>query len=182
MELVRGRDPFSATVQELSKKSPALPLTCVVKGSASFPTIIVRDIRVEGAKLGCTTSSMWAHFSLSALNKTLLTPLTSKEVKFNQESSPDLQLLPRYPCKFVPEPLGNPPQVVLIQIENPGLLPASFSVHLPNERDIELEPWADEGEPSPEVVMVNKIIDELKCFDISPRPVSYTHLTLPTKA
>ena len=45
----------------------------------------------------------------------------------------------------MPEPLGNPPQVVLIQIENPGLLPASFSVHLPNERDIELEPWADEG-------------------------------------
>ena len=115
---------------------------------------------------------MWAHFSLTALNKTLLTPLTSKEVKFNQESSPDLQLLPRYPCKFVPEPLGNPPQVVLIQIENPGLLPASFSVHLPNERDIELEPWADEGEPSPEVVMVNKIIDELKCFDISPRQAS----------
>ena len=62
VELVRGRDPFSATVAELSKKSPALPLTCVVKGSASFPTIIVRDIRVEGAKLGCSTSAMWAHF------------------------------------------------------------------------------------------------------------------------
>ena len=146
VELVRGRDPFSATVAELSKKSPALPLTCVVKGSASFPTIIVRDIRVEGAKLGCSTSAMWAHFSLTALNKTLLTPLTSKEVKFNQESPHQTYSYCRGTrVNLSRNPLGNPPQVVLIQIENPGLLPASFSVHLPNERDIELEPWADEA-------------------------------------
>ena len=170
VELVRGADPFSETIErDVTKQSKALPLTCVVKGSASFPTILVRDVRVEGAKLGCATQNMWAHFSLSALNQALLTPLKRSEVLFNLESSPNLQLVPRIPLKFVPEPLGNPPQVVLIEIRNPGLLPTTFSVHLPNEREIELEQWADEGEANADEVKVNKIIDELKCFDISPR-------------
>lgn len=146
-----------------------LPLTCVVRGRASFPTVVMRDIRVEGMRLGCSTPNMWAHFSLASLNAALLTPLTRDEVSFNLESSPDLSRLTRFPLRFVPEPLGSPPQIVLVDVKNPGLLPTTFSIHLPNERDIELEPWADEGEPTEADVRVNRVIDELKCFDVSPR-------------
>ena len=33
----------------------------------------------------------------------------------------------------------------------------------------ELEPWADEGDPTEADVRVYRVIDELKCFDVSPR-------------
>ena len=86
MEIGGERDPFSATVAEVIEEVACLPLTCVVKGSASFPTIIVRDIQVEGAKLGCTTSAVWAHFSISSIEQN--TADTTNKFKVNSTRSP----------------------------------------------------------------------------------------------
>jgi hypothetical protein len=36
-------------------------------------------------------------------------------------------------------------------------------------REIELEHWADEGEPTEEEVLHSAVIDEIKCFEIYPR-------------
>lgn len=147
------------------------PLSCIVTGHASFPTVVVRDARVEygAGRLACMPSHIWTRLNLRDLNKTLLEPLDSDEVKLNCKSSPDLSSLRRFSLKFAPEPFGSPPQVLLLDLHNPGSLPTSFCVHLPNERDIEIEQWADEAEPTEADVKVNRVIDELKCFDISPR-------------
>jgi hypothetical protein len=36
-------------------------------------------------------------------------------------------------------------------------------------REIELEHWADEGEPTEEEVLHSAVIDELKCFEVYPK-------------
>lgn len=147
-------------------------LSCIVKGRASFPTVVARDARIESGagRLGCAPHHLWSMLGLSKLNSTLLEPLTTQEVALNQQSSPDLSIANKFPMRFVPEALGSPPQILLIELHNPGNLPTSLSFHLPNERAIEIEPWADEGGcPTPEEVRVNRIIDEIKCFDISPK-------------
>ena len=64
---------------------------------------------------------------------------------------------------------GNGGAVVSVQLCNPGFLQTSFEIHYPNEREIELPQWADEGEPTMEQLKENRIIDELKCFDVQPR-------------
>ena len=102
-------------------------------------------MRVEGGGHGASTRDMWRHMSLVEINTALATPLTRDEVMFNLQSSPDLSVLPRYSVNFVPGALGSGTQVIQLELGNPGFLTTSFSIHLPNERDIELEPWADEG-------------------------------------
>lgn len=169
-------DPDDAKLLALGddarSKAHGLPnffLSCGVHGKASFPTVVVRDARVQhgGTRLAC--GDIWTQLSLDALNATLVTPLTKDEVQLNLASSPDLSLLERVPLCFIPEPLGSRPQVIILDLHNPGKLPTAFSLHLPNERDVELEPWADEGEPTETDVRINRILDELKCFDVEPR-------------
>lgn len=146
-------------------------------------------------------------------------PLTPAEVAFNRESSPDLRKLPSYCMSFTPSVLGEPSQMLFLQLRNSGDLPTSFSIHMPNERsaaargqaghvqaggggeekpqqdvnretddfthplschacirslhaclrEIELEHWADEGEPTEEEVLHKAVIDEIKCFELYPK-------------
>jgi len=56
-----------------------------------------------------------------------------------------------------------------MQLTNPGSLTTTFEIHFPNERDIEVPQWADEGEPNEGQLRENRIIDELKSFEIYPR-------------
>jgi hypothetical protein len=179
-----------------------------VVGQASFPTIIVTDARAMGGVLGGSTRQLWSTLGLEGINFSLAQPLTAREVKLNLDSSPDPDALPLYPIRFVPNPIGSPSAVVTIRLTNPGYLTTSFEIHFPNEREIEVPQWADEGEvvmniytrvashewswcccccscccfnlntrslrmsksqPTMEQLKENRIIDELKCFDVFPR-------------
>lgn len=37
------------------------------------------------------------------------------------------------------------------------------------DREIEMEHWADDGEPTEEEVLFKAVIDEIKCFEVYPR-------------
>ena len=148
-----------------------LPLTLALQGSAAFPTLVMRDVRSHKGGIGMASSTdfLFGQLGLPEINKTLSTPLTRKEVEFNLLSSPDLSLLPSFNFDFTPAPKNSDQQVIYLELVNPAPLPVTFSLHMPNEKAIELETWADEGEPSPEEIKINRIIDELKVFDVYPK-------------
>ena len=148
-----------------------MPLKIKLVGSASFPFLVFRDVRMEssGFGMGCSTDQLFGQLGLSEINRTLATPLTKAEVEYNLLSSPDLSLLPTFDFPFTPKPLKSAPQVLFLELRNPETLTVKWSIHLPNEKSIELETWADEGEPTAEEIKINKIIDELKCFEVYPR-------------
>ncbi|GMH93769.1 hypothetical protein TL16_g12719, partial [Triparma laevis f. inornata] len=171
-----GNDVYLAglpgtSAEEKKDDGSFMPLKINLVGSASFPTVVFRDVRVErgGFGLGCSSDQMYGQLGLELINKTLATPLTRQEVEYNLLSSPDLSKLPTFNLPFTPAPLKSPEQVLFLELRNPAHLPVKFSIHLPNEKSIELETWADEGEPTEEEVKINKIIDEIKCFDVFPR-------------
>jgi hypothetical protein len=64
---------------------------------------------------------------------------------FNMKSSPDLSTLKRFCWEFTPGVINSPRQTLLIQMYNPGYLATSFRLQYPTEKELELEPWADEG-------------------------------------
>ena len=146
-----------------------LPLSATVAGKASFPTIIITDLRCLGGGLGGSTRELWRTLGLEPLNHALAQPLTRKEVKANLSSSANHASLPSYPVRFTPNPLGSAPCVLVLRLTNPGILTTSFEIHFPNEREIEVPQWADEGEPNEAQLMENRIIDELKSFEVFPR-------------
>ena len=57
---------------------------------------------------------------------------------------------------------------VLLEISNVTNLPLRFQVKFPNELDIELEQWADVGEPTELEIRQNSIIDQ-RLFEFEPR-------------
>jgi hypothetical protein len=146
----------------------ALPLTASITSTATFPKMNIEDVRLETEALINDVSHLWRNFALSELNEHLSKPLTDTEVKLNLSASPDLEALHRYRFEMTPNIVGSPKQVVTFQIKNNGLLTTNFHVHLPNEKDLELEAWCDEDEPSEELYKIICMIEELKLFDIQP--------------
>ncbi|CAM9332987.1 unnamed protein product, partial [Hapterophycus canaliculatus] len=57
-----------------------------------------------------------------------------------------------------------------MQVSNPGFLPTSLTVKLPNAKPVEMETWANEGEPTADELRQNEIIDRLKAFTLNPEP------------
>jgi hypothetical protein len=126
-------------------QQPATAVICKLIGRATFPNVVMRDLRVQNGGMGTSALQLWKQFSLSTINKTLMEPLTPAEVAFNRESSPDLSKLPKYSIMFSPNVLGEASQMVFVELCNSGHLPTSFSIHLPNERclgRVLSEPWA----------------------------------------
>ncbi|CAN0346344.1 unnamed protein product [Ectocarpus sp. 6 AP-2014] len=159
--------------------SGMMPLRCGVNGRqalvlASFPTVVFRDVRMttgggQNAQ-GASIRNLWSALSLSRINAMLSKPLTEEEVMFNQESSPDTSQLPRFDVPFIPSVIGKGPVTITLQVSNPGFLPTSVTVKLPNAKPVEMETWANEGEPTAEELRQNEIIDRLKAFSLTPDP------------
>jgi len=145
-----------------------LPLTTHVSTRATFPKISIADVRVEHVGLVSSVDNLWRNFSLRALNTELSKPLTDKECNLNASSSPDLSKLRRYRLEFTPDLVGSPQQKVTFLFKNNGHLTTNFHLHLPNEKELELEQWCDEDEPSEELNKIICMIEELKLFTIEP--------------
>ncbi|CAM9640219.1 unnamed protein product [Chrysoparadoxa australica] len=152
----------------------AVGSTCQLLGRASFPTVVVQDARLEAPAgfQGNTTRYLWESLSLSRINAMLATPLTTGEIKYNLESSPDPRFLQRFPVHFIPSAIGSGRQVIVLQISNPGFLPTSINIQFPNKKDIEMETWASEGEPTEAELQLNDIIDRLRLFEVTPQKMS----------
>ena len=145
-----------------------LPLVACVSTRATFPKINIADVRMEQAGLVTNVEHLWRNYSLRALNTDLSKPLTVAECKMNASSSPDLSKLKKYKFEFTPDVVGAPQQSVTFLFRNNGHLTTNFHLHLPNEKELELEQWCDEDEPSEELNKIICMIEELNLFTIDP--------------
>jgi hypothetical protein len=168
------KDRLNAATATASTAAEYTPLQCVVTARSSFPRLLISDVRADttsssGSTTATSTPNLWTSLSISGVNTLLAQPLTPAEVVFNAQSSPDRSFLQRFPTAFLPATVGTKAQSLLLQLHNPGLLAVAFSVHFPNERDIEMEQWATEGDATVEDLRQNDIIDRLQLFEVWPR-------------
>jgi hypothetical protein len=144
------------------------PLMTHITGRATFPTLVFEDIRAMGDVLVNDVNQLWRNFSFSEINYDLSLSLSDEDTAMNAASSPDLSQLRRFKFEFTPDVLGAPRQEIRMSIKNIGYLPTSFHMHFPNEKELELEPWCNEDEPTEERLRHICIIEELKCLNIEP--------------
>lgn len=105
-----------------------------------------------------STANLWERFHLTDLNKELKNPLNESEIEFNNsektnQSMNDLQKnLKIFTWDFgkIPIKHGPKPRKVTLTLKNIGGVRADWCFKMPNDQEIELEPWADPGEPSDE--------------------------------
>lgn len=110
------------------------------------------------------------------MNKDLLNPLNDSEKIFNNsdQTNQSLDDLIRNLTVFnwdfgkIPIKLGSKPRKVTLTLKNIGGVRANWQFKLPNDSEIEMEPWADPGEPTPEKAFEKHILDN-KIFNVHPR-------------
>ena len=146
------------------------PLFCDVSGQAAYPTMKFSDAR--SALLA--PDDLWKQFSLRQLNYELSTPLTRDQLRLNRATGVGdgadeyANLMRNFDFQFTPRPQGTDSEVVLLEVSNVSHLPLRFAFKFPNELDIELEQWADVGEPTELELRQNSIIDQ-RLFELEPR-------------
>lgn len=139
-------------------------LLCHAEGHASFPTLMIQDVYIKDLP----KQVMWNQLNIGTLNYFLKAPLTKSELKLNRESSPDVNELSKFEMNFTPAILGGATESIILQLENPGCLTVDYSLRFPNESEIEMEQWADAGEPSNLELCQNNIIDN-QIFQVFPK-------------
>lgn len=68
----------------------------------------------------------------------------------------------------VPIRNGSKPRKVILTIKNVGGVNADWLFKMPNDSEIEMEAWADPGEPTKEQAFEKHVIEK-KIFQIEPR-------------
>ena len=110
------------------------------------------------------------------MNKELLLPLSPAEITFNNSdqtnaTSDDLQkALNSFSWDFgkVPIKNGSKPRRITLTIKNVGGVQSDWNFKLPNDSEIEMETWADPGEPTDDQAFEKDILEK-KIFTIEPR-------------
>lgn len=160
-----------STIKSDSFLSQKYTINIIAKGD--FPLLRFADIRNDQMSV----SNLWEKFELTALNKELLTVLSKEEVEYSNsekktnQSVQDLQKnLKVFSWDFgkVPIKYSHKPKKVTLTIRNVGGVKAEWAFKLPNDSEIELEPWADPGEPTPEQAFEQHILDS-NIFMIEPK-------------
>lgn len=162
-------DDLMATIKQNAYLSEKYSINIVAKGD--FPLLRFADIRNDQLSV----SNLWEKFQLTTLNKELLTELKKEEADFNSkrtsQSVQDLQRnLKVFSWDFGKVPMSKVArqEKVTLTVRNVGGVDAEWVFKLPNDSEIELEPWADPGEPTPEQAFEQHIIDK-SIFMIEPR-------------
>lgn len=152
---------------ELGSSVKGDPLFCEIIGEAGYPTLQFTDVRSND---GLGPDWLWEQFNLNALNTSLARPLTKKDIKYNNTEgmNQDPSCLDTYDFNFTPRAINSETMVATFEIKNVGALPVDFFFKLPNDLDVEIENWADAGEPSAEQTRITGILSN-GLFKIHPR-------------
>jgi hypothetical protein len=146
------------------------PLYCDVIGTAGYPSLSFVDVRSLNSTGGMPASWLWEQFSLAALNKELLKPLSEADVEYNNTEGlqQDPKLLSAFDISFMPAPIDSAPSIVVVQLKNTGELDAEWTLQTARDVQVEVELWADAGEPTEEQIRLDAIMDN-GLFSIRPR-------------
>jgi len=146
---------------------------CELLANGDFPLIKLMDIRNEQI----SASVLCDYFNFGDLNKELLSPLNEQELEFNnaEKTSTSMAKIQKSLKKFewnfgkIPQNLKSlTPRRVIITLKNVGGVNSQFAFHMPNESEIELEPWMDPGEPTPEQAFENEMLQK-ELFEVHPK-------------
>ncbi|KAJ0403998.1 hypothetical protein P43SY_001392 [Pythium insidiosum] len=140
---------------------------CIVRAEASFPTVVIEDLRMPKTP----TPVAWHQFLCHEINAYLSAPLAKEEARHGSAQdgeSHEAATVKHFAIPFSPAPVGTASEQVFFKLTNPGSLLVEFSLRYPKEGSVEVEHWAETGTPSSEEVRLNAIIDS-QVFGISPR-------------
>lgn len=145
-----------------------------IKSKGDYPLLRLTDVRNEQVSI----ANLWEHFELTRMNKELLLPLNGNELLFNNSdratgSNEDLlRGLTNFVWDFGKIPIKSggkdKPRKIRLTLQNIGGVQADWCFKMPNDSEIQLEKWVDEGVPDEEKAFEKHVLEK-KIFTIETR-------------
>jgi len=145
---------------------------CRIRGRGDYPILQLADVRLAGTSQ-VAIAKLWR---LQQVNAALKEELSDVEMQLNSAtglvSAGDVgslaNMLQTFEVLFEPKPVGSEASVAHVLVANGGGLPVEWSLRYPTEMELEIEHWADKGEPTAAELKQHMIVDK-RIFTVFPR-------------
>ncbi|XP_067426153.1 cilia- and flagella-associated protein 65 [Emydura macquarii macquarii] len=147
---------------------------CRVVATGVYPTLCVTDVCVAGSASGISKLHLWRLFSLETLNQYLERDPTSRELTFRVPTRHSVCPVPPVHTpvlldfNFGAAPIEAEPSVVILMLENSGVVPVEWAFLFPSDQKIDVEHWAENTEFDPSELHQMRVQDN-QLFSVSPK-------------
>jgi len=162
------RRATTAADEDSSQIGPPFKL-CEVTADADYPLLQIVDARLAGME----QEQLWRHLRLNEVNSELASTLSEAENTLKKSvSSGDISSMQKslrsIELSLPPSLPGAADMELYLLVRNSGGLDATFQMRYPTEMELQIEHWADKGEPSAVELKQHLIIDK-GILSVSPK-------------
>ncbi|XP_039349450.1 cilia- and flagella-associated protein 65 isoform X4 [Mauremys reevesii] len=162
----KARDPANTV-----GKQQAL---CCVVATGVYPSVCVTDVCAAGSARGISKLHLWRLFALETLNQYLERDPTSAELTYRVPTRHSVCPVPPVHTpvlldfNFGAAPIEAEPSVVILMLENNGVVPVEWAFLFPSDQKIDVEHWAENTEFNPSELHQMRVQDN-QLFSVSPK-------------
>ncbi|XP_005049550.1 PREDICTED: coiled-coil domain-containing protein 108 isoform X2 [Ficedula albicollis] len=156
-----------------SKKEEQQPLCCVV-ATGVYPTLSIVDACTTGVSSSISKLHLWKLFSLDTLNEFLERDPVPGELTYKFPTRHSTCLIPPVytplllDFDFGSAPIGSEPSLVMLLLENKGVVPVDWAFLFPSDQKMDMEHWAEDADFTPQELRQMRIHDN-QLFSVSPK-------------
>ncbi|XP_065416527.1 cilia- and flagella-associated protein 65 isoform X3 [Chrysemys picta bellii] len=147
---------------------------CCVVATGVYPSVCVTDVCAAGSARGISKLHLWRLFTLETLNQYLERDPTSAELTYRVPTRHSVCPVPPVHTpvlldfNFGAAPIEAEPSVVILMLENNGVVPVEWAFLFPSDQKIDVEHWAENTEFNPSELHQMRVQDN-QLFSVSPK-------------
>ncbi|NWW74377.1 CFA65 protein, partial [Climacteris rufus] len=149
------------------------PLCCIV-AAGIYPTLCITDACSGGSASSISKLHLWKLFSLDTLNEYLERDPAPSELTYRVPTRHSTCLIPPVytalllDFDFGSAPVGSEPTLVMLLLENKGVVPVDWAFLFPSDQKMDMERWAEDIDFTPQELHQMRIQDN-QLFSVSPK-------------
>ncbi|XP_039553133.1 cilia- and flagella-associated protein 65 isoform X1 [Passer montanus] len=158
----------------LAKSKEKKQFLCCIAVTGVYPTLCITDACTIGTARGNSKMHIWKLFSLDTLNEYLERDPTPGELTYKVPTRHSTCLIPPVytplllDFDFGSAPVGSKPTIVMLLLENKGVVPVDWAFLFPSDQKMDIERWAEDVDFTPQELHQMRIQDN-QLFSVSPK-------------
>ncbi|NXE89023.1 CFA65 protein, partial [Menura novaehollandiae] len=156
-----------------STKEEQQPL-CWIVATGVYPTLCITDACSAGSASSISKLHLWKLFSLDTLNEYLERDPTPGELTYRVPTRHSTCFIPPVytplllDFDFGSAPIGSEPTLVMLLLENKGVVPVDWAFLFPCDQKMDMERWAEDTDFTPQELHQMRIQDN-QLFSVIPK-------------
>ncbi|NXU36958.1 CFA65 protein, partial [Drymodes brunneopygia] len=157
-----------------SARTTEKQLLCCVVATGVYPTLRITDACITGIASTISKLHLWKLFSLDLLNEYLERDPTPGELTYKVPTKHSTCLIPpvytplMLDFDFGSASVGSEPTLVMLLLENRGVVPMDWAFLFPSDQKMDMERWAENVDFTPQELHQMRIQDN-QLFSVSPK-------------